>query len=215
MVRAIIEDRKLQTRRIIKLQPAGNGFYFDGLYAAPGGPTQFRLRRDDPKFLLTQKMPYLIGDRLWVRETTTRSGGMLQYVADGITSRHVWPDGKQDPRPSIHMPRWASRLTLTVVEVRIERVQDIREADALSEGILHQNVIVGADCAGGVHREITEDRYFNGTEDDDFEGQVCAGDAFMFLWDGLNAKRGYGWDLNPWVVAVTFCCQPVNIDKLK
>lgn len=113
------------------------------------------------------------------------------------------------------MPRWASRLTLTVTDVRVQRVQEISEGDAMAEGILHENVIIGADGAGGTHREISADRYWNGTEEDEHEGDEYASEAFANLWDSLNAQRGFGWDANPWVIAVTFEAHRCNIDKME
>jgi hypothetical protein len=79
------------------------------------------------------------------------------------------------------MPRWASRITLEVTAVRAERVQDISEADARAEGV---HPIVRPGLNG------TEERYYY--------------DAYRQLWDSINAKRGYGWEVNPWVWVVEF-----------
>jgi hypothetical protein len=76
-------------------------------------------------------------------------------------------------RPSIHMPRWASRITLEITDVRVERLQDIGTDDARAEGMI-------------------------GDENDSPTGH------YETLWDKLNAKRGFGWDVNPWVWALTF-----------
>lgn len=78
-------------------------------------------------------------------------------------------------RPSIHMPRWASRITLEVTDVRVERVQDISEEDAIAEGFAL------AGCGG--------------------EGPVR---TFSRMWDQINARRGYSWESNPFVWCVTF-----------
>lgn len=84
-------------------------------------------------------------------------------------------------RPSIHMPRWASRLMLEVMDVRVERLQDIKEHDAIAEGIGSPML---RDC------------------------KVVP--KFRELWDDLNAARGFGWDANPWVWVISFRrCDPV------
>ena len=88
------------------------------------------------------------------------------------------------------MPRWASRLTLTVTDVRVQRVQDISEGDIAAEGIARG-------FSGGPHGE---------------EGLY---EDFADLWDSLNAPRGYGWDANPWVAAYTFTVQRQNIDQME
>lgn len=149
--------------------------------------------------------PYAPGDRLWVRETWAagacanglapsclhpgfwlRDNGGLWFAADKAEPAHpVTPKGPN--RPGIHMPRWASRLTLIVTEVRVERLQDISEADARAEG-----------------PDLCRD-----------DGRLHATYriAFANLWDSLNAERA-PWDSNPWVVAVSF--RPVlgNIDRV-
>lgn len=160
-------------------------------------------------------------------------GAGIAYEAGGglsITKQepHEWlyhaeredvaPFGKL--RPGMFMPRWASRLTLTVTDVRVERLQDISEKDATAEGIVYENIIVGCHGSTGVHIEITADRYFNGVadndDDDGFEqGHESAGEAYLALWDHLNRKRGYPSDTNPWVVAVSFDCRLGNIDQLE
>ena len=92
-------------------------------------------------------------------------------------------------RPSIFMPRWASRITLEIVSVRAERVQDISENDAEAEGIeLWQEVFF---------REYNKpDNNPGWTRDPRL--------SFQTLWDSINAKRGYGWDVNPWVWVIEF-----------
>jgi len=84
------------------------------------------------------------------------------------------------------MPRWASRIMLEVTDVRVERVQDISEEDAWAEGILTRYCCNGGDCGcrGMPINHPTAD--------------------FRDLWDSINAKRGHGWDVNPWVWVVKF-----------
>jgi hypothetical protein len=86
-------------------------------------------------------------------------------------------------KPSIHMPRWASRIHLEITGVRVERLQEISEEDARAEGVNHQ-------------RWPESDPYY-----------MTGRDAFIELWDAINAKRGYSWDSNPFVWVVEF--QPI------
>lgn len=170
MVRAILEGRKTMTRRVIKPQPAGE-------WAAPG------------KTACPYGQP---GDRLWVRETWRKTNWTDE------PNRGEWrvfwrATEKEDSRnnglwrPSIHMPRWASRILLEVVSVRVERVQDISEEDARAEGVEWQNE---RPC------------WVNYLDREDWS--PTARDSFRTLWDSINAKRGYGWDANPWVWVVEF-----------
>jgi hypothetical protein len=114
---------------------------------------------------------------------------------------------------SIHMPRWASRLTLTVTDVRVQRLHEIDEADAFAEGIQIGNVIVDCHGATGRHVEVTADRYWNGTEADDFEGHEDAEDAYADLWDKINGPGA--WEANPWVAVYGFVSHHCNIDALE
>ncbi len=90
-------------------------------------------------------------------------------------------------RPSIHMPRWASRILLEVTDIRIQRVKQILEKDCIAEGIVQV----------GLEPTAT---YNFGTDDH----WLTPGNAFGNLWDSINAKRGFGWDENPWVWVVSF-----------
>ena len=134
----------------------------------------------------------------WVRETWSgwedqagirvrdREPGpdLVWHWADGDPSYGLW----EKPRPSIHMPRWASRLTLRVTDIRAERVQDISDADVLAEGIFPY-----------MHKRG--------------DARTLHGD-FARLWDSINAERGYGWDVNPWVWAISFEVIRRNVDDV-
>jgi hypothetical protein len=127
------------------------------------------------------------GDRLWVREAHKRSDTRADYKADWHATdlhRFTW-------QPSIHMPRWASRLTLTVTEVRVQRLQEISEADAMAEG---------APCC----TTDGEGAFF---EDAKRGTHVC---GFAGLWNSLHGPDA--WAANPEVVALTFTVEQRNID---
>lgn len=124
--------------------------------------------------------PYgLVGDRLWVRETWQYNpyGGIVYKAGSGIIdcAGKGW-------RPAICMPRWACRLVLEITDVRIERVQDISPDDAKAEG----------------------DKERSGLPEYHERGPLCHVDWYRNLWDSINAKRGYGWDTNPLVWAISF-----------
>jgi len=178
MVRAILDGRKTQTRRAVKSSGIWSVEDRDGSrwpgYENNYGEWQW------------MACPYgQPGDRLWVREcwglrdTQPKDGperAVIGYRADGETAA---PNGRyQLWRPSIHMPRWASRITLEITGVRVERVQDISEEDARAEGVSETCVLPG-------------DR-----------GSFIP--SFGMLWEQINAKRGYGWDVNPWVWVIEF-----------
>lgn len=190
MVRAILDGRKTQTRRVCKVayhagewahaaHPARDGmpvFWWDG---ADGRSIPGRAEFTQQAYETGAVCPYgQPGDRLWVRETwNCIDTGRATQQQDWVRYRAT--DGEEMYwRSSIHMPRWASRITLEVVGVRVERIQDISEADAWAEGVTPAvSVIIPHDAAR---------RSFSG------------------LWDSINAQRGYGWDANPWVWVVKF-----------
>lgn len=123
------------------------------------------------------------GDRLWVRES------FLQFKSDEGTQGFIYKADHAKAtagiwKSAIHMPRWASRLTLEVKAIGLERLQEISENDAKAEGI---NPIC-VDTFG----DANDYRYIAGPG------------GFMDLWDSINAERGYGWDKNPLVWVIEF-----------
>ncbi|WP_212810918.1 hypothetical protein [Pseudomonas sp. Ost2] len=197
MVRAILEGRKTVTRREVKKQAA-----LDCLAAG-----------FEPAFLAlpgnADLCPYgKPGDRLWVRETfafADKSGshdaapdehwrparpGMEPEIyrcwyraSDGHTADGFW-------KPSIHMPRWASRILLEISEVRVERLQDISEEQALAEGIIPH-------VRGGWHWHPHDPSNVDDWHQFGFKSPAF---AFQDLWIGT----GGDWDANPWVWVVEF-----------
>lgn len=182
-VRALLTDKKRQTRRVITPQPVLTeraGFRWRGgdwgqrPESDGGGPYL-------GEFL--KKCPYgMPGDRLWVRETfCTTPGYVTFYRADTPVERQ----GELRWRPSIYMPRMASRILLEVTRVRVERVQAITEQDAGAEGTCIRHDF------DALHWVMP------GTE-------RAARGCFARTWNELNEHCGYGWAENPWVWVVDF-----------
>lgn len=225
MVRALLEGRKTQTRRVVTRSTVevlgnrwGKSSPWTGLRLgeawvrenspisgapAPNLAVPFCHPDDEPTptdecgiYRLTPIIE--AGDLLYVREEYSFdhswtgvpprdviSLAPIWYWADGNPTRGDWTK----PKPGMHMPRWASRLTLTVTDVRVQRLQDISEDDAKAEGMS------GEFCDYELYGQSKPYRY-----------------EFCGLWDSLNAARGYGWEANPWVVAVSFTVEHRNID---
>ncbi|MBI1243797.1 MAG: hypothetical protein GC202_02235 [Alphaproteobacteria bacterium] len=246
MVRALLEGRKTQTRRILKPQPPKWATFCQQLQAlylnrgwAPSGLWQWCEPETTPLRWLRRwpvhekgpmkgtdyglQPPYAPGDRLYVRETwRTRAkfdemaprdikhGELVSYDADYQQEPNDGCRGKT--RVAIHMPRWASRLTLIVEAVKVERLQDISDADAKAEGARVLPLQDENDPSSwweiepGVH-----------------QGR-CPRAAFRLLWDSLNGKprkvKGdkpapdLSWKANPWLVAVSFRVVNGNINQL-
>ena len=227
MVRAILDGRKTQTRRVIKPQPwmeypriIGPEEYHCSIEVngmIEEGPLVYGVYDEDGEWGV--KSPYgKPGDQLWVRETFFHADEEYHYEHNGITMQAVaitapevtvykadneyWdPEALRECgmkwRPSIHMPRWASRIQLLIKDVRVERVQDIGIQDAISEGIA----------------ELTKDdvvKKYAVLDKGDYssipwsEMALDPRIAFAGLWQDMNAKRGFGWDTNPWVWVVEF-----------
>ena len=215
MVRALLDGRKTQTRRIIK------GVRQDNCMV---------LRKSTPKKMGlvthvmdapgTKVLPYAPGNRLWVRETWSAimNGGWtiadarrrmfnekIVYRADG----HGYEDG-DGWWASIHMPREFSRLTLTVTDVRVQRLQEISEADAIAEGVTRCG---WAEDMAGDGRHVW---HVPEHEPGEYTGLTNAYPspvaAFWELWDHIHGP--FAWDRNEWVCALTFTVQRGNIDQL-
>lgn len=233
MVLALLDGRKTQTRRVINPQPRPDTYEVTPSLRGPAW-WDACYRTDTSSGADWIKLPYAVGTKLWVREAwgfqgTRWVGGddfetyLVRYHADGqeVETQHPvdrrdeyfpnqnvpafeeiadaydrevanaswladWWKRKRKVSP-IYMPRWASRMTLIVTEVRIERLQDIGELDAKAEG--------------PAQHPDWPDTY-----------HATWHTAFRQLWDGLNVKRGFGWEANPWVAAYTFTVHHANID---
>lgn len=209
MVQAIIEGRKTMTRRVVKARVNSgpcdiskcvryeidvnkdgecvNFFNSSGFYA---GASQLKYRP---------------GDILWVRETFQKVlieedepddvyGYVYKASPETFEDYGIMRNGKEYPltwRPSIFMPRVAARIFLRVTNVRAERVQDITVDDVIREGVKDvDNEIRNQDQT--THESI---RNWN---------LAWAKYQFQTLWDSLNAKRGFGWDINPYVWVISF-----------
>ncbi len=213
MVRAILAGTKTQTRRVVKPQPQpfqsndrpGRWWWFN--VHRKGWP-EGRIHEAMLDAAIIPFCPYgAPGDRLWVRETwkpwPNTAGPELRGPDDmGAIYAATWDkSGGHGWKPSIHMPRWASRITLEVTGVRVERLQEISEADAQAEG-------VEPNWSGPLDGWSAEEHGFIGVLDtnaDDQDGYFrTAREAFQQLWDSINATRGYGWESNPWVWVVEF-----------
>jgi len=214
-------DPKTQTRRVCKNKVYGNGFKFDGQdflchddYLPPsallmdyrtGGYDCTTSDFEGWGDACPHGMP---GDHLWVRENgwerPERTPKMMRdgadtwepyyFDADGInnTEREEFKEQGFKRRPSIHMPRWASRITLEIISVRVERLQDISESDALAEGI---ESITG-------DKTIYHWDFPKPYPDHAVSGYQSARSAYQELWCEISGRDSY--DANPWVWVIEF-----------
>lgn len=174
MVRALLAGAKTQTRRALKFNDSG--------HVVKGGR---KWHPDDPAVLIA--CPYgHVGDMLWVRETAAFaefSGGLR------LVNYRATPDG--DPtgvtwRPSIHMPRWASRISLRITNIRVERLQSISEEDAKAEGVKVRDIVYP----------------------DEPRSAYSYVEQYRLLWDSINGAGS--WQKNPLVWAITFERLPLS-----
>lgn len=225
MVTAILDARKIQTRRVVdKLYPISNP---NGNWVYVGEENGGYVFKDSISSTIPLKCHYgRVGDRLWVRETWAELGYWSEgtephMLKDKKGEEHAivyyqesagdfeWTDSDGSPeyakdgrershwKPSVSMPRWASRITLEITDIRVQRIQDITEEDAIAEGaqagyILASPTIFHKGLPG--YTETPKDYRM----------------GYMRLWDSINLKRGYGWDNNPWVWVISFKVLEVN-----
>lgn len=211
MVRAILDGRKTQTQIVIKPQPKhplreGARYVLQNIHRSRNErlsrmwhPTLPNGSRTADRSIGPSLIP---GDRLFVRESgwerPERTPKMMREGADTWAPYYYDADGLDEQgaadfkawgfkrRPSIHMPRWASRLTLEVVDVRVERLQEISEEDAIAEGIRFDEKWEGYGIDGGRFFHCTDPRI-----------------SYADLWDSINGKRS-PWESNPWVWVIEF-----------
>lgn len=191
MVRAILEGRKTQTRRVIKNVDITNGFDVD----VDGSVYAYCCPATGDSFKPWEIAPWEKGDILWVREAWCKNEnpnspnyGGYEYYAD-YEGAHCQSLIKW--RSPIHMPRKAARIFLKVKNIRVERLQAITEDDAEAEGAI----------------DWICQQHNNGTWiDNAMRGAACAKPkrAFALLWNAIHKKRGFGWDQNPWVWVIEF-----------
>jgi len=221
MVRAVLDDRKTQTRRVIKPQPKfTSGMGSQIIWKFPKPPA---VQCHDVNFMLKRFCPYgKPGDRLWVREcfwwdrrsdktkppqdiiysataewAMNHNGKIIRcrymparpfdngFMTHEDSTQQLEANKFWSRKPSIHMPRWASRINLEVVDIRVERASDISVEDIQSEGL-----------------EFMQHGKVNGhfTPCD----EIRAYHAWQTLWDSINKKRGYGLETKAWVWVVEF-----------
>ncbi|MBT9513309.1 MAG: hypothetical protein IV104_13260 [Acidovorax sp.] len=225
MVRALLDGSKTQTRRVVK---PTRGRPIDFLGGGPiGGPdwnnpecwgyehhdsaTWVLLRPsgepDDAQYPCPYGQP---GDRLWVRESFAhmyrgnaqpekRAPEDVAYMADNLTpDPYVYGSWK----PSIHMPRWASRITLEITSVRVERLQDISEADAMAEGITRLPPPPPPQTFSGPNRFTLGGMGVGACAGSVIWNAATAQDLYRRLWESINGPGS--WDANPWVWAIEF-----------
>lgn len=208
MVRAILDGRKTQTRRIVKPQPESH--HWENVVGYEKKVKLLECQDGlNAKFIDTLKgvsdTPLWVkcpfgshGDRLWVQE-----GHRIDEVFSGLSAQGIYLADNQPfemvlsadeyekyskrkfpnrPTPGRFMYRSLFRINLEIVNVRVERVQDISEKDAMVEGAL----------------ALTTYYDNSGTEMPDYKA------GFQILWDSINKASGFGWDVNPWVWVVEF-----------
>lgn len=207
MVRAILAGTKLQTRRAIK---AAHPEWIK-VRQRPIPDDDGRLQYGwDGNRGSSLRCPYgQPGDRLWVRETHMDLGACYLYRADpGAEDERAMVAPGQRWKPAIHMPRAASRITLEITGVRVERLQDISEADALAEGChgpdedTDSNLPACPQCGGvGLY---TAFNLATGGALPDTDCRMCDTSAkrYRLLWDQINGAGS--WESNPWVWVVEF-----------
>lgn len=190
MVRALLAGTKTQTRRILKLKW---GFDVEERDDGTLWPWAQHPDCDDDVWMPCPQGE--IGDQLWVRETWAYGthamaaerdeDGPFVYAADGTTHGRLcdrWT-------PSIHMPRWASRISLEITALRAERLQDISDADARAEGI--EGMAGDPECG---HRNYLDQSGKDWT--------LSPRESFQSLWESINGPAS--WAKNPWVWVVEF-----------
>lgn len=233
MVRALLDGRKTQTRRLLKAPQEMGLTYVVALDNAPGW-------FGDEEGEVCFSAGYAPGQRLYVREAWSVRGQFTDVVEVGYRASEnrshteyveQWPvatavpgkakPGRPAPKwpewpkygPSIHMPRWASRMWLAVTDVRVQRLQECSEADAIAEGIepgLHPDT--GAESGWRDYSLIEAGPHKGKKHPHAIVPWREATKSYETLWNSLHTAEGERWEDDPWVVAVSFEVNQGNID---
>ena len=193
MVRAMLDGRKSQTRRLLKPPYGTLEWRRDGTWK----PICLKFFPGDRLYVRETWRPHYLGDGVWNLDVSYPADGERRMICDGEFGDKDWNWPKAADRGNVtplHMPRWASRLTLTVTDVRVQRLQDISAKDSIAEGAhcrtceaMGQSACHGRGCFASIA-------------------------AYRCLWNSLHGPGA--WDANPWVVALTFTVQRGNIDQM-
>lgn len=196
MVRAILAGTKSQTRRVVKpLKAMGKSLAWCDLACSSEKLLRHQVRG------YQEHCPYgKPGDRLWVRETYWHDDedNSIVYRADGDTgivdtNKHETGLARYNWRPSIFMPRAASRITLEITGVRVERLQDISEVDSIAEGV---------ESMTGNKTTVYHWDFPKPKPNYAVSGYKSACDAYTVLWESINGPGS--WEINPWVWVIEF-----------
>ena len=172
MVRAILDGRKTMTRRIVKKHPLIEAGFTIDFINDPGN---------------AGLCPYgQSGDRLWVKEAWKfglgKNGAEIFYKTYPVGQGGGFIPGPW--KPSVFMPRWASRITLEITDVRVAKLHDMNFYDWVADF-----------CPSSLEKERALEKFI---------GMKNMTEIAKKLWDSLNVKRGFGWDMNPWVWVISF-----------
>lgn len=210
MVHALLAGTKTQTRRLVRLPPSSR--LVARIVPSDGGLDLWDAEGDDGLGLVWHSIecPHgRPGHRLWVRETwAEREHSVNGVPMDSSTVYYKATDERVATRwrPSIFMPRRASRIALEVTEVRVQRLQEISAEDAKAEGVL-LTVRKVSETHGAPLLCISASPYPSefkpGTRPEDWTPGDYWRHAYAILWDSINGKRAR-WTSNPWVWAITF-----------
>lgn len=209
MVQAILEGRKTQTRRIMNPQPIQDGYWWKYKVGKEETTSSLSPLEINEAPIPLDSIYGNIGDVLWVRENFYVAENYNQwsihqllfcdvevfYTADIPYFKSKRPLHRGKNRPSIHMPKKFARIFLKVTNIKIERLNDISEADAIAEGI-HENPLFRYDCylcgkKGHIGAPNCEDGFFH-----------AAKDSFFSLWESITGKESL--ESNPWVWVIEF-----------
>lgn len=230
MVRALLAETKTQTRRLLNPQPETFPVDEDGtpcdvycIHVEGEAVPRIAMGKNGTGVITLQKVPYAVGDRLFVREAMTLDVNVepaFTFVADG--ARVKWSNREQvvwlneyyrKHCPSIHMPRWASRLWLTVTEVRVERLNGISNDDAIAEGIEPGvNPDTGETSGWRDYETIRTGKHKGAEHPHTILPYAEAWRSYSSLWDELHTDPGTRWADNPFVVVYTFTVHEGNVD---